>query len=292
MSEPDAFTIIIPAHNEEAVIGRCLTSLLADAPKKSSRAQIIVAANGCSDQTVAIAEKAVPDALVLDIAEGSKTKAMNAAGAQAKHHPRIYLDADVQVSYASLAALAKVLHQPEVMAASPALRMDLSRSNWLVRAYYRVWLTQPYVQRAMVGSGCFGISRVGYETIGDFPPITGDDIWVHSRFTEAKRRNVSEDDFGNPVFFTVSPPRRAIDQIRVETRRRLGNEEVLSQYPSPHYGGSNQAGDLKVALKNGASRSDIVIYLAIKAIARLRGRWTKWRGRKIAWERDLAAREV
>ncbi len=292
MSEPAAFTIIIPAHNEEAVIARCLNTLLADAPENASRAQIIIAANGCSDQTVALAKESAPEALLLDIAEGSKTKAMNAAGAKALHHPRIYLDADVQVSYASLAALAKVLREPGVMAASPAIRMDLSRSNWLVRAYYRVWLTQPYVQRAMVGSGCFGISHEGYEAIGDFPPITGDDIWVHSRFTEAERRNVSEDEDGNPVFFTVSPPRRAIDQIRVETRRRLGNEEVLSLHPSPHHRGSNQAGDLKTALNNGASHLDIVIYLSIKAIARLRGRWTKWRGRKIAWERDLAAREV
>lgn len=292
MSEPAAFTIIIPAHNEEAVIARCLTTLLADAPDAGRLAQIIVAANGCNDQTVSIARETAPDALVLDIPEGSKTKAMNAAGAKALSHPRIYLDADVQVSYRSLEALAKVLQQPGVMAASPELRMDLSHSNWLVRAYYRVWLTQPYVKRAMVGSGCFGISREGYEAVGDFPPITGDDIWVHSRFAVTERRNVSEDEAGNPVFFTVSPPRRAIDQIRVETRRRLGNEEVLSQYPSPHYRGSNRAGDLKAALKNGASRTDVVIYLTIKAIARLRGRWTKWRGRKITWERDLAAREV
>lgn len=292
MSEPTAFSIIIPAHNEEAVIARCLTTLLADAPDQTSRAQIIVAANGCTDETVAIASETAPDALVLDIAEGSKTNAMNTAGAKALHQPRIYLDADVQISYASLEALAKVLTEPGVMAASPAIRMDLSRSNWLVRAYYRVWLTQPYVQRAMVGSGCFGISREGYEAIGDFPLITGDDIWVHSRFTEEQRRNVSEDEAGNPVFFTVSPPRRAIDQIRVETRRRLGNEEVLRQHPSPHYQGSNQARDLKTALRKGASHLDIVIYLAIKAIARLRGRWTKWRGRKITWERDLAAREV
>lgn len=291
MTSPDGdFTIIIPAHNEEAVIERCLTALLGDAPA-TGRAQIIVAANGCSDRTAEIARAAAPDSLVLDLPQGSKTLAMNAAHKRALFFPRIYLDADVRCSYSSLRALANELRKPGVMAASPALRMDLSHSSQLIRSYYRVWLTQPYVRQNMVGSGCFGISRAGYERIGDFPPITGDDIWVHSRFLESERSNIASDADGNPVFFTVSPPRRAIDQIRVETRRRLGNEEVLRQYPSPHFTGSNQAGDLRTALKEGASVLDVAVYLGIKLIARLRARWSRARSKEIVWERDLTARE-
>ncbi|MEM8726487.1 MAG: glycosyltransferase [Pseudomonadota bacterium] len=291
MTQPAPFTIIIPAHNEESVIARCLETVLADAPE-DGRAQIIVAANGCKDRTVEIAREVAPEALVLDLPQGSKTKAMNAANAEAAYFPRIYLDADVRCSYGTLEALAQALRQPGVMAASPRIAMDLSRSNALIRAYYRVWLTQPYVKRNMVGSGCFGLSQAGYEVIGDFPPITGDDIWVHSRFREGERRNIAEDAEGNAVFFTVSPPRRAIDQIRVETRRRLGNEEVLRLYPSPHFTGSNQAGDLRTALKEGASIFDVAAYLGIKVIARVRARWTKRRSDTIEWERDLAAREV
>lgn len=291
MTQPAPFTIIIPAHNEATVIARCLETLLADAPE-TGQAQIIVAANGCTDRTVEIARETAPQALVLDLPQGSKTKAMNAAHVKARHFPRIYLDADVRCSYATLSALAEMLRQPGVMAASPQLQMDLSRSNALIKAYYRVWLTQPYVKRDMVGSGCFGLSQAGYEAIGDFPPITGDDIWVHSRFREGERRNISTDEDGNPTFFTVSPPRRAIDQIRVETRRRLGNEEVLRIYPSPHFSGSNQAGDLRAALDEGASVFDVAVYLTIKVIARLRARWTKQRSGAIEWERDLAAREI
>ncbi|WP_298470056.1 glycosyltransferase [uncultured Erythrobacter sp.] len=291
MTQPAPFTIIIPAHNEESVIARCLETVLADAPDQD-RAQIIVAANGCIDRTVEIARETAPDALVLDLPQGSKTKAMNAANAEAKHFPRIYLDADVRCNYASLEALAETLRQPGVMAASPRLEMDLSRANALIRAYYRVWLTQPYVKRDMVGSGCFGISQAGHEAIGDFPLITGDDIWVHSRFREGERRNIAEDANGNPVSFTVSPPRRAIDQIRVETRRRLGVEEVLRLHPSPHFGGSNQAGDIRTALKDGATIFDVAVYLGIKAVARVRGYWTKRRSDTIEWERDLTARDV
>lgn len=291
MIDPTAFTVIIPAHNEEAVIARCLDTLLADAPEDSMM-QVIVAANGCADDTVAIARRTAPGALVLDLPVGSKTAAMNAANREALHFPRIYLDADVQCSFASLQAVAQVLREPGVMAAAPALRMDLSRSNWLARAYYRVWLTQPYVKRALVGSGCFGLSQAAYERIGDFPPITGDDIWVYSRFPEVERRNVASDFAGRPVWFLVSPPRRAIDQIRVETRRRLGNEQVLRDYPSPHYAGSNNAGDLRDALRDGASVLDVIIYLAIKALVRLRVKRARRQRKEIMWERDLAAREI
>lgn len=290
MTEKIAFTVIIPAHNEEAVIRRCLECLLADAPADHAM-DIIVAANGCSDRTVDIARKVAPQAIVLDIAEGSKTLAMNTAHKSARHFPRIYLDADVQCGYWSLAALAHVLTEPGVMAASPSLRLDLARSNALMRAYYRVWMTQPYVKRAMVGSGCYGLSSEAYERIGDFPKITGDDIWVHSRFAEHERRNIATDDHGREVFVLVSPPRRAIDQIRVETRRRLGNLEVLRDHPSPHYQGSNRASDLGAALKEGASLADIAVYLIIKLIVRLRITWMQPRNKKIVWERDLVARE-
>ncbi|MBI1402045.1 MAG: glycosyltransferase [Porphyrobacter sp.] len=291
MKEPLAFSVIIPAHNEAAVIGRCLEALLADAPDDGSM-QVIVAANGCTDETVTKAREAAPDAVVLDLPVGSKTAAMNAANREALHFPRIYLDADVQCSYAALAATARVLREPGVMAAAPALKMDLSRSNWLASAYYRVWLTQPYVKRALVGSGCYGLSEAAYRRIGDFPPIIGDDIWVHSRFTESERRSVSEDGDGRPVHFLVSPPRRAVDQIRVETRRRLGNMQLLREYPSPHYTGSNRPGDLGAALRNGASALDVAIYLAIKLIVRLRVQLAKRRRKDIVWERDLAAREA
>ncbi len=285
------FTVIIPAHNEASVIARCLDTIISSAPPNHA-AQIIVAANGCDDDTVSIARKAAPHALVLDIPEGSKTAAMNRAGLEALHFPRIYLDADVQCTFPSLLALARVLNESGVMAASPKLEMDLSRSNWLVRAYYRVWLTQPYVTRGMIGSGCFGISREGFAKIGEFPSITGDDAWVHTRLNQEERRNIASDENGNPVSFLVSPPRTAIDQIRVETRRRLGNVEVHRQFPSPHSSGSNAPGDLATALKGDASILDIAIYVAIKAIVRYRAsKAMKVKG-NIIWERDLKAREV
>ena len=138
MIEALPFTVIIPAHNEEAVIGRCLRTMLQDAPAGHAM-QIIVAANGCSDRTVEVARAVAPSATVLDLPVGSKTGAINEANRAAFHFPRIYLDADVECGYASLLALAEIIRLPDVMTAAPSIRMDLSRSNALMRAYYRAW---------------------------------------------------------------------------------------------------------------------------------------------------------
>lgn len=47
--------VIIPARDEEEYIGRCLASVLASARHVEARVEVIVAADGCLDRTVAIA---------------------------------------------------------------------------------------------------------------------------------------------------------------------------------------------------------------------------------------------
>ncbi len=46
--------IVVPAHNEEELLGRCLTSLLK--VRHRGALWIVVVADSCSDQTVSIAE--------------------------------------------------------------------------------------------------------------------------------------------------------------------------------------------------------------------------------------------
>jgi len=290
-----AFTVIIPAHNEAPVIARCLKAILADAPEPIGM-EIIVAANGCNDDTADIARKTAPDARVIELPEGSKSKAMNAAKSMASHPTCLFLDADVVCSFGSLAALARALDQPGVMAASPALRMDLSRSSAFVRAYYQVWLRLPYVTDRMVGSGCFGLSSAAMDTLGEFPDIIGDDIWVRAQFDRSERQSVSQNEHGQPVFFVVSPPRTWLDQIRVESRRRVGNSLVdadLAKQPArPNERGTHTLSDLLNTLRDGASWFDLMVYAVSKLAVIGRVKWTKLRGSQNRWERDLAAREA
>lgn len=283
------FCVIIPAHNEERVIERCLTALYAGAPPHA-QPEVIVAANGCTDRTVAMARALAPDATVLDLPVGSKVIAMNEANRIASVTPRFFLDADIECSYTSLAATADVLRQPGVMAASPALRVDLTGCDRWVRAYYRVWLRLPYVTDRLVGSGIFGLSADGLAIMGEIPRIIGDDIWVRTRFSYDQRRNVASDRDGNPVWFTVLPPRTIGSLIKIETRRKAGNEDVLKQFPSPHDKRINRPADFGKLRADGASLGDIAIYLAIKLTARVQCRWNRLRGRASVWLRDDSSR--
>ncbi len=291
MAEQQAFTLIIPAHNEETVIARCLDTVRNGAPADHAM-EIIVAANGCTDRTVEIARAVAPEAVVLDLPVGSKTGAINAANSAASHFPRIYLDADVECSYPSLAALAAALRASGVMTAAPAIRLDQSRCNSIMKAYYRAWARQPYAKAGKGGAGCYGLSSEALACVGEFPPIIGDDIWIHTRFPDAVKRYIAEDDHGQPVYSVVYPPRTAREQIKVEARRQNGNAEVRQLYPSPYFANANQGGGWSAALRSGTAPTDLVIFLGIKLVARLLARWNLKRGKGKAWTRDLSTRQA
>lgn len=284
-------TVIIPAYNEEAVIARCLTRLFEAAPPDHAM-EVIVAANGCRDATVDAARGAAPQAQVIDLPEGSKTGAINAANAIASHFPRIVLDADVECSYATVQALAEALLEPGSMTAAPAISLDLDSADWMIRAYFRVWLKQPFANSGSGGAGCYAISEAALKQIGEFPDIIGDDIWIHTRFASEQKRYVMQDRDGKSVCTVVRPPRRALQQIVVEARRQVGNAEVLRLHPSPHNVQRGGQGSVRIALGNGAGWMDVLIHFGMEICARILARWMSWRRKRTKWTRDLTSRRV
>ena len=69
-----ALSVVIPAHNEEAVIARALRGLLDSA---ADDIDVIVAANGCSDETVSRALAVDPRVRVVETGSASKIAALN-----------------------------------------------------------------------------------------------------------------------------------------------------------------------------------------------------------------------
>src|SRR3954467_3664021 len=86
-------SIVIPAHDEGAVLGRLLDGI---APLGDDH-DVLVVANGCTDDTADVV-RARSWCRLVEIAEASKIAALNAGDAAARTFPRIYLDADVTVS--------------------------------------------------------------------------------------------------------------------------------------------------------------------------------------------------
>lgn len=291
MDRPVPFSLIIPAHNEEAVIGRCLETALRDAPE-TAEIDVIVAANGCGDRTAEMARKAAPNALVLELPVGSKTAAINAANSEASFFPRIYLDADIECEFASLAALARTVCEPGIMTAAPAIQLELSHCNAFVRSYYAAWMQQPFAKAGKGGAGCYALSEAAIQNVGEFPEIIGDDIWIHTRFADDQKRMVSQDRDGNPVFSRVRPPRSAREQVKVEARRMIGNREVRQKFPSVHFENTSKSGGFRASLKSGASMIDLATFYAIKFLVRAEMKISAWRGEDRVWSRDLSSRQT
>lgn len=285
-----AFTVIIPACNEAAVIARCLNSLAADSPHPAAM-EIIVAVNGTRDDTVRIAQAEAPCAKVIEIEQASKARAINRAMELARHDLRIVVDADVLTGYRALAATAQCLSQPGVMAASPAIEIDCSRASKIVKAYYRVWQRLPYATERLIGGGVYGLSRAGWEAIGQLPDVIGDDLYVRTRFGFDERRTVAHDACGNPVRTTIFPPRNAFDLLRTEARRRRGKLQVDRHFPTAETGTINGGKALLAALARGARMSDLAVYVTIKLAAAALCRWQHLIGHD-QWSRDLSSRGV
>ena len=84
---------VIPAHNEAAVILRCLDTLLAGF--RPGELDVVVTCNGCTDGTADVVRSSGHQVRVLEIDAASKPAALRAAEEVVTAFPRLYLDADV-----------------------------------------------------------------------------------------------------------------------------------------------------------------------------------------------------
>lgn len=176
-------SVIIPAHNEAAVISRTLGAL--EPVLRTGRVEVIVVCNGCTDDTAELAAS-VPGVQVLHCPAPSKTGAMNFGDAHATRWPRVYLDADTVITPTALRRLLENLTDP-VLAARPSFRYDDSGATWPVRAYYRARRRLPSTQRALWGAGVFALSQQGHERLVQFPDVTADDYYVDQLFSAEEK---------------------------------------------------------------------------------------------------------
>lgn len=226
MAEP-GYTVILPAHDEEATIGRALAAM--GAGDDAAHRQVIVACNACADRTAQVARQAAPGAEVFEMAEGGKWRALNAAMERARHDIVFIVDADVEVSAAALDAMAAVLAGEDVWAVSPAVEFDMAGTDAWVRAYYRVFARHPYMHNGVGGCGVYGLSAEGRRRIGRFPPVTSDDGYVRVLLDRSRQLRLRQADDGTPVVSKVRPPRRLGELLKAEARWRNGDRELRGE---------------------------------------------------------------
>ena len=221
-------TVIIPAHNEGDYIQDCLRSLLAQ--DYAGPLQVIVAANGCTDDTAQRARALMQDfsarqwvLQVEDLPQGGKPGALNHADRLAGDGTRIYLDADVRPSPPVISGLIRALAPPQPLYAGARLVVAPSISA-VSRAYARFWQKLPFVAQGVTGAGLFAVNAAGRRRWAKFPAIISDDTFVRLHFSEAERVLVD-----HPYDWPLVEGFGTL--VRVRRRQDLGVAEIARLYP-------------------------------------------------------------
>ncbi|UWR36632.1 MULTISPECIES: glycosyltransferase [Sulfitobacter] len=222
-------SVLIPAHNEADWLPACLDALCATDPV-AGPVEVIVVANGCTDDTAELARRKAPAfeargwALrVLELAQGSKLGALNAGEAAARGAVLVYLDADVLVSPPLLAQLAGALAEDAPRYASGMPQVTTS-GDWVTRHYTRFWQTTGFMTHGVPGFGVFAMNRTGRARWGDWPDIISDDTFARLNFRPEERIAVPAP-YAWPMIEGFAP------LVRVRRRQDIGVAEVEQLFP-------------------------------------------------------------
>lgn len=222
-------SVLIPAHNEAAYLPICLSALAVSEPA-TGPVEVIVIANGCTDDTARIARE-FEDAFaakgwrlqVLDLPEGGKLGAWNAGEAVATGQALIYLDADVTVSPPLVRQVADVLQgdAPRYASGNPNVTVE---HDAITRHYTRFWCTTPFMTHGVSGFGVFAMNRAGRARWGAWPDIISDDTFARLNFRPDERTRV-------PAPFDWPMIEGFVRLVQVRRRQDIGVAEIETRYP-------------------------------------------------------------
>jgi glycosyltransferase involved in cell wall biosynthesis len=285
---PSTASVVIPAHNEEKVIGACLARMFDGAA--DGELDVVVVANGCDDRTAEIARSIHPDVRVLELAVGSKPLALNLGDETAVGFPRFYVDADIQLGIDAIRQVVAVLRSGEALSAAPRMRLDLEGRPWRVRAFYDIWTQLHYVTNNHVGSGVCALSEAARSRFDRFPDIVADDLFLLNLCEPDERASVADCEFVDRTPFTLR------DLVRIKGRSAAGNWEYAARYKeaarrSRELNGPRGSG-ASVLLRRPTEWPALAIYTGVYVAAQARGWWKFRFGDLSHWDRDESARDV
>lgn len=278
-------SIIISAFNEEKVIQRTLLAL--ETGINSGEFQVIVVCNGCIDNTSKIVRSFNEKILCIELKQASKTMALNKGNEVAHYFPRVYLDADTQIDYQSVLALTEPLKDDRYLGASPVIGTNLCNASHWVKLYYNAWLTLPYCRKGQVwAGGAYGLSRLGQQRVGKYPPIIADDSYACFSFKPEERIAVQQ------AHSIITPPKSLYWLIKVLTRVRVGSNELFQKFPE--FKKNQQPKTTKTFsqwLSSDTTIFAILLYTVVNVITRILANWHIRRKGFTGWARDESSRE-
>jgi glycosyltransferase involved in cell wall biosynthesis len=179
-------SFVIPAHNEEALIGQTLRALLASAEALGESYEVIVVDDASTDRTAEIARSFGARVVTVNLRKISAVR--NAGARTARGEALIFVDADTLVPAKALAAAVKTLKQGAV-GGGARVETDDDVPSW---ALVMMRLTSWGLGRLRLAAGCFLFARrEAFEAVGGFNEAYYASEEIHlSRALKAKGRFV------------------------------------------------------------------------------------------------------
>ncbi|MGY6548585.1 MAG: glycosyltransferase [Roseinatronobacter sp.] len=262
-------SVLIPASNEAGFIGPCLKALLASDPVPGCPVEVLVIANGCTDDTVTIARRFHDMAetrgwrlVVLDLEQGGKLAALNQGDRTALGDVRIYLDADVIVSPMLIAELAQSLQHADARYASGTPVIAPS-ANLITRLYGRFWQQVPFLRDGAPGFGVYAVNAAGRSRWAEFPDIISDDTFVRLQFAPDERVQV-------PARYTWPLVDGFRNLVRVRRRQDLGVREIATRFPELLVNDTKPRADLPALMRRDPL--GFLVYASVALAVRLGAR--------------------
>jgi len=272
-------SIVVPAHNEALVIESTLRALADGLSFDSVR--VVVACNGCTDDTVAIVRSLDLPVEVLDLGPVGKIGAIRAAEALGLPLPRLYLDADVVVNGTAATAVLQALAGAAV-AARPPIEFDVVGASWPVRRWYACRVELPTIMNDLCGAGLYGLSRTARERFDEFPDVVADDLFA-ARIVDATEVVVVDCD---PV--RVSVPRTTRALVTTLARVVRGNRQLAAASDRETSTTRATTEELARLARRPQRWLDIAVYVALV----MAGRRAASKADGTVWERDETARRA
>jgi peptidoglycan-N-acetylglucosamine deacetylase len=149
-------SVVIAAHNEEAVIARTLEAVLDS--RYPGRLEVLVVDDGSTDGTATVVRTfAGPRARLLRQPQSGKSIALQRAFGRARHPVVVTLDADTLFTPTTIRELVEPLGDPRVAAVSGNIKVG-NRVNWLTRLQgFEYTLTLNLERRAYALLNCVPI---------------------------------------------------------------------------------------------------------------------------------------
>jgi glycosyltransferase involved in cell wall biosynthesis len=275
-------SVVIPAHNEAASIGRSLRTLRIGVGDDDL--DVVVVCNGCTDGTADVARRADPRARVIEIPQPSKSEAVQVGNAATDVFPRVHLDADIELTGAAVLELLEPITRGRALAAAPQRVLARTGCSSWVRWYYDVWEALPQVQGGLFGRGVVALSAAGQERVSRLPRLMSDDLGLSDAFSPHERRVVPG------AVAVIHPPRTMSDLLRRRVRVATGNVQAGRLGARRESSRTRLRTLLGLAVARPVLATRLPVFVGVYVVARLMARRAIHAGDFHTWQRDESSR--